>query len=462
MLFDDDNLTGQPEADETAEAGEVELDTFNADAEDADEESAAGGAVKAPTRAFTVKSKKSGQPYTFKRIRSAKTGQKMFFTGRSGSLEERSRLYDDTAYRMEELRENLQECAKQGIHVTAATVEAVIPIDWLTLDKSWCRGKPIDFNHVAEILTKFSVNSLDLPRVTMRKVFDPATGQLLGVVFSLTDGVHRTVSLFELGDTHIRAMVTIVNEVADEAQIYSDCNYGRRAHARQDVVRALVTAKDPKIEEIRAIIGDYGFKIQDPDKPGKCVPPEINSVKTLISCFDRFGEMVLRRVMQLLNDARYPFWRLNPLALSGDFLTALCRYVDEFERPGYIHTDMTHHLFETMTPETIRAMGLTLTQTAQIADILGYQPFRNNVMPSSESGRIVQVLASMILSVRNFYKPKFRPANFHPKFKSALDVYYNKAISPADRADAINAIRRQLARVKLADGWFDGDSLLVR
>jgi hypothetical protein len=450
MLFDDDDLTEEPVADET---GAEELET---------EEPVTGGphAVKAAPRAFTVKTKKSKRSYTFKRITSAKSGKNMFFKA-GGTLEERSKLYDETAYRLEELKEKIKTCADHGVHLTAGTVEAIIPIDWLTIDPSWCRGKPVDYNHVAEIVINFSEQSLDLPTVTMRKVFDPA-GRLIGVVIALTDGVHRTAALYELGDTHIRAMVTIVEEVADEAQIYSDRNYSRRAHGRQDVIRALVTSKDPKIEEIRAIIGDYGFKIQDPDKPGKCVPPEINSIKTLIACFDRFGEAVLRRVMQILNNPKFAYWQLNPLALSSDFLTALCRYVSEFERPGYIHTGMTHHMLETMTPETIRAMGLTMTQTTQIAGILGYLPFRGHVMPNSESGRIVQVLAGLVSAVRGFYKPKMRPAYFHPKFKSALDVYYNEAMSAAEKADAIQAVRRQLARVKMADGWYDADSDLVR
>jgi hypothetical protein len=477
MLFDDNN--GDDEhLDPMAEAERLAAEALGAREaaeelkEDEDTEialSAGAGGAKAALRPFTVKTKKSKVPYTFKRFRRAhfkRTERRdtiifLLPDDDRGTLEERSRLYDETAYRLEEMREKIAECATRGVRLTADTVEVIVPISWLTIDQAWCRGKPIDSNHVAEIVTNFSSKSLDPPKVTMRKVFD-STGRLIGVVISLTDGVHRTVGLYEIGDTHVRAMVTTVDDVADEAQIYSDGNYGRRGHARQDIMRALITSEDPKIEQIRALIGDYGFKIQDPSDIGKCVPPVINGVKTLISCFDRFGEVVLRRVMHLLGDPRFPYWQFNQTAMSSDFMTALCRYVAEFEQPGYVHTDMTTHLFETMTPETIRGFGLTMTTAAQIADVLGYQPCRSNVISNSENSRIIQILTGMVAMVRNFYKPKMRPENFHPKFKSALDVHYDKNMSAAEKADAISAIRRNLAKIKRHDGWYDADSSLVR
>jgi hypothetical protein len=230
---DDDNLNDDDELFTEFEAA-AETSSGDTSAEPAAEmaEAPEGGVTKAPPRTFTAKARKSGKLYTFKRVKSARSGQKFFDGPRGGTLEERSRLFDETAYRMEELREKLQECANHGVHLTAGTVEAIIPISWLSLDEKGCRGIKINWNHVAEIITTFSEKSLDLPKVTMRKVFDPATGQLSGVVIALTDGVHRTVSLFELGDTHVRVMVTLVDDVADEAQIYSDCNYNRRAHGR--------------------------------------------------------------------------------------------------------------------------------------------------------------------------------------------------------------------------------------
>lgn len=419
------------------------------------------GGVKAPPRPFTVKTKKSKVPYTFKRFISNAVSRTMFFKF-EGSLAERSKLFDDVAYRREELKEQLVECAKQGVHVTGGTVEAVIPIDWVTIDPAWCRTKPVDWNHVAEITVNFDENSLDLPTVTMRKIFDPL-GRLLGVVMSLTDGVHRTCSLYERGDTHIRAMVTIVNTVAEEAQIYSNRNYGRRTHSRHDVVKALITAKDPKVMELARIIGDYGFKLQDPEKTGsKCAPAEIDGVKGLIACFDRFGETVLRRVMKLLGDPRFPLWQFNVTALAPDFLTALCRYVTELERPGYIHTDITHHVFLTMTPETLARSAKNSTSADRIGKLLGYQPFKNGVISNSENTRSLQILGELIATARELYKPSKRPAWFHNKYKSALDVYYNTHMSPQEKATAVNAIRRQLAKIKRADGWYDGDSPMVR
>ena len=167
------------------------------------------GKPAASVKPFTVKTKKTKVPYTFKNFTSARQGKDLFGES-TGTLEEKSRLFDEVEFRLEELKEELQSLReKQGIAANGGTDVFLIPIDFLTVDDEWCRDKLVDWNHVAEIANNFRPGSLSLPTVTLRKIFSP-TGKLLEIIISLTDGVHRTVSLKELGFTHIRALVRVL------------------------------------------------------------------------------------------------------------------------------------------------------------------------------------------------------------------------------------------------------------
>jgi hypothetical protein len=50
---------------------------------------------------------------------------------------------------------------------------------------------------------------------------------------------------------------------------------------------------------------------------------------------------VLRRALHLLSRKEFSTWYGQQIAISGDFIGGICRYIAEFEKPGYIHSSLT-------------------------------------------------------------------------------------------------------------------------
>lgn len=410
---------------------------------------------------FTVKTKRKRVPYTFKNFTSGRQGKNLF-SDAGGALEDKSRLFDEIEFRLLELQEELASLKEnRGVIANGGTDVFLIPIEFLTIDPAWCRERPVDWNHVAEIVVNFSEGSLALPTVTLRKVFAP-DGKLLEVVISLTDGVHRTAALKELGYTHVRALVHIVNDSKDEAQAYSDNNYNRRAHAKWDIVKVRKTLDDPSIVKIKEIMEDYGFLFPEKAKDDKW--PKIGAIHTVEKCYNRYGEDILRRAFYLLSRKEFSTWYGQQLSVSGNFIGGLCRYIDEFEKPGYVHSSLTEHIMATNIPQAIDQTA-NLLSNPEVVDIFGYSPFQKvDSGRDGEGARIARICAAFVHKVREMFKPSkagLRPTNYHTKFKEALDVYYDKTRDDRDRADAIGAVRRALARRKMPDCWFT-ESDIVR
>jgi hypothetical protein len=201
------------------------------------------GETAASLKPFTVKTKRRRCPTPSNA--SPQLDKARTFSRKHRHIRRKSRLFDEVEFRIEELKEELQSlCDKQGIKANGGT--DVFSFRLISdCGREGVVHKLVDWHHVAEIANNFRPGSLALPTVTLRKIMSP-TGKLLDIIVSLTDGVHRTVALKELGCTHIRALVHVVNDVRDEAQAYNDGNYTRRSHAKWDIIMRTPELSDAK------------------------------------------------------------------------------------------------------------------------------------------------------------------------------------------------------------------------
>lgn len=424
---------------------------FNDDDETGDE---SASSQPTGTRPFSVKTRNSKQKYTFKNFTSARQGADLF-TESEGSLQEKSDLFDKVAYDLEVMKDELERLRKDhGIIANGETSIALVPINFITVDPEWCRQKKVDWNHVAEIVVNFRPGSLSLPTITFRKIFTPA-GKLQDVVISLTDGVHRTVSLRELGYTHVRALVQVVEEMCDEAQIYSDSNYNRRAHAKRDIFRARIAKGDEALMEIVKLVEKYGFKFST-HAGTKVAWPELGCIQTVEKLYYKYGPEVLSRVLELLSDPAFPEWHGKAETLRGDMLAGWCMYIDRFERPGFVHSNMTVHLLKNTTAGIVAEMAANGSKFGvsrpECDEIMNERVCPNSLNMTSEEGRAVKTCCAIMKKLKEFFKPSRRPADdFSPKFKEALELFYSRG---EHRMAELMHLRRFFAKKKMADYWF--------
>lgn len=420
---------------------------FNPDSTDV-EHDVDTGTTATKRKPFTVKTRNTKVPYTFKNFTSARQG-KDIFSASEATLEEKIALFDAVQAHLRAMNEELQALREKGIVANGGPDTFLVPVRFLTVNDMWCRNKLVDWNHVAEIANSFREKSFLPPLVTLRKVFS-AAGKLIDIVISLPDGVHRTTAFREIGGTHLRALVQIVDDVVDEAQIYSDNNYNRRSHNGLDLLKVNYALSDAEVVAIHDIISDYGFEFPETSKSPW---PKIVAIRAVIKSYRSYGEDVLRRVLWLLSRKEFKHWYGNKNSVSGDFIAGLSRYVAEFERPGYIHSSLTEHVMATNTPEFIEEqIGERLTAGA-MTQIMN-SPV--TVSRTSEQSRNVIICCSMVTLVSEMFKPAkaaMRPANYHPKFRDALDTFYDTSKDARDKADAISAIRRFFAKRKQPDCW---------
>ena len=401
------------------------------------------------SRPFSVKTKNTKQKYTFKNFTSARQGTDIF-TESAGSLQEKSELYDAVAFEQEELKETLAKLEKEtGVVANGETIVALVPISFITIDPDWCRQKRVDWNHVAEIVVNFRPGSLSLPTITFRKIFTQA-GKLQDVVISLTDGVHRTVSLRELGYTHVRALVQIVEEMKDEAQIYSDCNYNRRVHAKRDIYRARVAREDAALMEIVSLVEKYGFRF--PKHAGmRSAWPDIGAIQTVEKLYYRYGPETLGRTLELMSDPVFSEWHGQPASITADMLAGWCMFIDKFEKPGFVHSNMTEYLLRSTTPTLVTDMANSISREA-CDGLMGEEVCKNSATFNSQEARAIKHCCALLRKVRDLFKPSKRPAgDFLPKFKDAFDLFYSK---DEHRMAELMHLRRFFAKKKMADHWF--------
>lgn len=440
MTTIDASLPGADASAPDAITVELSPDDDEENSEDSEPRKAAAG------RAFAVSTKKTKVKYTFKNFSSARLGQNMFSTT-GGTLKERSDLFDEVAYSLTELDEQLTELEKKGIRANGGTTVALVPIDMLTVDPRWCREKRVDWNHVAEIVLNFRPGSLSLPTVTFRKIFD-AEHRLVEVIISLTDGVHRTVSLMELGHTHVRAICMVVNDMKDEAQLYSDLNYNTRSHGRLDIQRGRMAAEDPELKRVVEFIDRFGFKFPTRGKRASKWP-ELFGIGTVVKIINRSGEETAARMFELITNPENAEWIGQEESISADMLAGIAGFIDKFERPGYIHSNMTDYLFKNVGPKVIVNIATSLNKQACDEILHKASTGKGN---SGESTRQMQFTSALVSKIRDLFKPANRPTEgFMPKFRDAFMLYYS---DDADKARALLDMRKGFAKKKMADYWF--------
>lgn len=426
---------------------------------DDDTDMVPGEAAEAKTatrvRPFTVKTRTTKVPYTFKNFVAARQGKDLF-SASEATLEEKLALFDAVQAHLIATQKEIASLREKGVVTNGGPELFLVPVCFLTVDDTWCRNKLVDWNHVAEIAHSFREKSFLPPLVTLRKVFS-AAGKVIDVVISLPDGVHRTTAFREIGGTHLRALVQIVDDVVDEAQIYSDNNYNRRSHNGLDLLKVLYALSDAEVVKIHEIISDYGFEFPETSRSPW---PKIGAIRAVINSYRTHGEDVVRRVLWLLSQKEFKLWYGDKKSISGDMIVGLSRYVATFERPGYIHSSLTEHIMATNTPEFVtKQIGLMLPTTTMTQII--QSPVE--VSGDSEQARGIRICCAFVTLIKELFKPSkaaMRPSNYHPKFRDALETFYDTSKDARDKADAVTSIRRFFAKRKQPDCWCDESSIV--
>lgn len=405
------------------------------------------GEVAVKTRAFTVKGKRNPhKTYTFNNFSSARDSKDLFRTT-PVSLEDKKELYDQLVLLHESTTLRVETAARRNEFILGISV-AEIPIHYLTVDDAWARSKLVDWNHVADMAMDFHPKSVSIPSVAVRCEYDDE-GNLSDIIFSLTDGVHRTTTLKELGYTQVLVSVQLVDSVREEAEISSDCNYGRRAHAGIDILKNRISSEEERALALKQFIESRGFVISM--KLGTKSWPEIGAIPTVEKILRRYGEDTLARVLDLFSDPQFSHWFGNSATLRADMLAGWALYVHEFERTGFIHSAMTEHMLQNTTPVLIENLA------EQINKPIASAVFNREMCPNakdlgSEDGRAVKVCTALVRQVSELFKPSKRPkTNFSSKFKTAFELFYST--SP-DRDSALSGVRSACSRKGLPDYWW--------
>lgn len=392
-----------------------------ADGAGADDNNGETGIVK--QRAFTVHGKRNPhKKYTFQHFTSARQGKELFQTTKV-SLAEKKEWYDEIVMLHEDSRRKIDRLTRQGRKLLDIPTYA-IPIHLLTVDDAWARDKLVDWNHVADIAMDFHAKSIAVPSVSIRCIYDQRQ-ELIDIIFSLPDGVHRTTAAMELGYTDITASVQLVDSVREEAQISSDSNYGRRAHAGGDILKNRLTSEEERILALKTLVEAYGFSLAM--RVGIKPWPEIGSIPTLEKIGKKYGTDVLHRIFELLSDEQFTHWHGSTSSLRADMLAGLALYIHEFERPGFIHSNMTAHMLHNTTPTLIE--GLASPITKPLASVV----FDREVCPSakdlgSEDGRAFKTCAALVMQVKELFKDRNKPQrDYLSRFKTSFDLFYDKS-----------------------------------
>lgn len=399
------------------------------------------------SRAFTVRGKRSPhKTYTFTNFDSARQG-KTLFQSAGATLAEKKTLYDELVLLHEETTLRTARLAHRGVIVIGVPI-AEVPIHFLTVNDAWCRTKLVDWNHIADMSMDFHAKSLSVPSVAVRCEYD-RSGRLIDVIFSITDGVHRTVTIREKGHTHVQVSVQLVDTVREEAEISSDCNYGRRAHSNVDIMKNRIASEEERAMDLKALVEAHGFKLSS--QLGTRVWPEIGAFPSLERALKRYGEAVLVRVLELLSDPAFVQWHGKPITVGGDILDGFALYVEEFEKPGFIHSAMTTHMMQNTTPVLVTDFAGRVGKP-EAAVVFNRVMCPNAKDLGSQDGRGVRIATALVDRVADLFKPGKRPTtNYHKNFKKAFELFYTS--SPTKMAE-LEMLRRACSRKGMPDYWW--------
>lgn len=399
-------------------------------------------------RPFTVHGKRNiNRKYTFKTFTSARQGKDLFQTT-DLTLAEKKMWYDKVVLAHEESRLEVERMKQLGENLLDIPTFR-LPIKIFTVNDLWSRDKLVDWNHTADLAMDFHPKSLAVPSVSIRCIYDERQ-ELIDIIFSLPDGVHRITAAMELGYTMLKVSVQLVTSIREEAEISNDCNYGRRSHAGADILKNRMTAEEERILALKALVEDYGFKLSmrvGGTKSGN----EIGAVPTLEKLLRKYGVEVLTRALELFSNPQFTHWHDSPATLTADMFSGLALYIHEFERPGFIHSNMTTHMFCNTTPKLITDLAEVVSKATASA------VFNREVCPNarnlgSEDGRAYRHATAMIKQVEELFKERYKPrTNYLPRFKTAYDLF----VSTSDKrmADLMSA-RKFCVNRGMPDYWW--------
>jgi hypothetical protein len=403
--------------------------------------------VSTKHRPFTVHGKRNPEKkYTFQRFTSARQGKELFQTTEV-TLAEKKELRDEIVMLHEDSQRKIARLERQGRKLLDIPTYA-IPICYLTVDDAWARDKLVDWNHVADISMDFHPKSIAVPSVSIRSIYDQRQ-ELIDIIFSLPDGVHRTTAAMELGFTDITASVQLVDSVREEAQISSDSNYGRRSHAGGDILKNRMTSEEERILALKALVETHGFALSR--RLGNKPWPQIGAVPTLERLLRKYGVEVITRVLELFGDPQFTHWHGSPATLAADVLAGMSLYVHEFERPGFIHSNMTAHMLRNTTPTLIEGLAEPISKP------VASEMFNRVVCPTaknlqSEDGRAYKTCTAFVQEVKELFKERNKPqTDYLSRFKSSFDLFYNT--SDTRMADLIGN-RKFCASRGMPDYWW--------
>jgi hypothetical protein len=299
--------------------------------------------VSAPMKTFTVRCRyHEDVEYTFKNLQRIKNDA--LFQVTMLPQPEMLRLYEEVERQIKIQKEFCLKVGARQLH----RAWMPIPIDALTVDEEWCRNKRCDYSHVAEMVA-FPVEKAEgAPIITFRKEID-ALGNVT-VYARIADAVHRAVASLEKDDKVLMCLATTVDTVAEEALIYSTCNYHRRAHAHIDQIKARKASQDEKVTDFFKIAEARGLKIATSSQ-GRAAYPVIKAVSAVESIYDKYGPAVLDRTFQLITNTS-PSWQCVE-ALQTDTLQGIALFVVTFEIPGFVNTSVVDQMFNDFTPNII-------------------------------------------------------------------------------------------------------------
>ncbi|WP_353208452.1 hypothetical protein [Sphingorhabdus sp.] len=399
-------------------------------------------------RAFTVHGKRNiDKKYTFKTFTSARQGKELF-QKTTMSLAKKKDLYEEIKMLHEDAQRRVERMTRQGRKALEIPTFSV-PIEALEVDDAWARDKLVDWNHVADIAMDFHEKSVAVPSCSIRCIYDQRQ-ELIDIIFGVPDGVHRTTAAMELGYTDITMSVQFVDSVREEAEISNDCNYRRRAHSGGDILKNRLTAEEDRILALKTLVEAHEFKLSM-RVGGSKSGTEIGAVPTLEKLLRKYGVEVFTRILELFSNPQFTHWHGSPATLTADMFAGLALYIHEFERPGFIHSNMTTHMFCNTTPMLITQLAGEITKP--IASVV----FNREVCPNakdlgSEDGRAYRYCTAMVRQVEELFKERNKPrTDYLSRFKTSYELF--DSTSETRMADLMGN-RRFCANKGMPDYWW--------
>lgn len=251
-----------------------------------------------------------------------------------------------------------ERCREENIADTGK-LEVAIPWTMLDFPKDGVgRAKQVDAGHVGHIVQNYDEGSYQVPVVVMRPIFDE-DGELVTVVFEVTDGMHRTRVTLErayashpedlltgINPVKIRVGVSEVAQTQDTAKSFKNNNSDTLTMVRSDDWRNMYIAKVPAVVDTVELAAEYGIDVSEPPNlrgwpraHGKIIRIMRNVTDdNTPGVFPWIKEEDVRNALRFITDPTCTTVYRNQEAINkGMFFGGLCHFIAFYARPGYVH-----------------------------------------------------------------------------------------------------------------------------